>query len=238
MDCTRILSQIASLSADELSPEEALEIRQHLADCPPCNGHWLLFEQTLLTLSTTSQPLLSVEKSSQIWLVCLEHAQTKNAAVQNVLAPPQTLDSPDENLADEAQVVAPPFRAESNSGFDQLATQPASAERFAPLADQPKSAGRFLIAPRWGWALVSSAAAALGAAYLLSPSPVEPTAPRALTARSLPPMNTNDPGELVMFSAPPRAASSLIEHHSVMGFDPFADHVGTTLVSSSAAPQR
>jgi hypothetical protein len=42
------------------------------------------------------------------------------------------------------------------------------------------------------------------------------------------------PAQFIRFDRPPAAASPLINHHSAMAFDPFADHVGSTLVSYSA----
>ncbi len=243
MDCSRVLSQIASLSADELSLEETDAMHRHFQECPPCQGHWVLFTQTLLTLSTTPQPLVTLERSQQMWLVCVEHARQKQAPLQAPQSLDQSLDQSLEaapnsqetqnqaaNPAQGQVVATPPFRV-----------QPARAKQAA-AGSRTKSAsswrGWFAGQPRLGWALVGGAAAALGAAYFAAPPP-EPASSRNLVAvvQPLPASSDNSPGQLVTFRTPPRMAASMVGHHAAMSFDPFADHVGPTLISSSASAE-
>lgn len=77
--------------------------------------------------------------------------------------------------------------------------------------------------PRLGWATLGGAVAVLGGAWFLTPQSTEPNdAPLTSIAG------------FVDFRQPPRAASTLVNHHSGMSIDPFTDHVGTTLVSYSS----
>jgi hypothetical protein len=77
--------------------------------------------------------------------------------------------------------------------------------------------------PRWGWAALGGAVAVFGGIWMFSPhddpSELPPTPPGVTWIR---------------FDTPPAIASSLVNHHSAMAFDPFTDHVGSTLVSYSA----
>ncbi|MDQ3815199.1 MAG: hypothetical protein M3347_14855 [Armatimonadota bacterium] len=78
--------------------------------------------------------------------------------------------------------------------------------------------------PRWGWAALGAALVVLGSTWMSPPS--QNTSP--------PP-----PPPPLEFQMPPRTVSATVGHHAVMSFDPFVDHVGSTLVSYSAtAPQR
>ena len=63
------------LSADSLSPEVAEAVRQRIAECPDCQGEWVLLERTLLTLSTTPQPITTETQSHEMWLVCMNRLQ-------------------------------------------------------------------------------------------------------------------------------------------------------------------
>jgi hypothetical protein len=80
--------------------------------------------------------------------------------------------------------------------------------------------------PRWGWAALAGSVAVLAAVWFSTPQ--NNASPTNLAADNLP------EGTLIRFERPPSAASPFINHHSAMAFDPFADHVGSTLVSHSA----
>lgn len=67
------------LSADSLSPEVAEAVRQRIAECPDCQGEWVLLERTLLTLSTTPQPITTETQSHEMWLVCMNRLQTEQS---------------------------------------------------------------------------------------------------------------------------------------------------------------
>lgn len=109
---------------------------------------------------------------------------------------------------------------------------------------QPPRAGLWswaALQPRWGWAAVGGALVVLGSVWWFTPEPAAPTPPKGvLVLRSLPApgQESAETGRLVSFEPPPPLASPLINHHAAMSFDPFTDHVGSTLVSYSAtAPQ-
>lgn len=77
-ECRRVLSQVASYSVEELSPSDSDAFARHLEECPPCKGQWMLFQKTLTTLSQTGETEISVERSRQMWLTCLEHAKNRH----------------------------------------------------------------------------------------------------------------------------------------------------------------
>jgi hypothetical protein len=80
--------------------------------------------------------------------------------------------------------------------------------------------------PKWGWAALGGSLAVLGAVWFLTPQ--NNTAPSNFGGANM------SEGTFIRFERPPSAASPFINHHSAMAFDPFADHVGSTLVSYSA----
>jgi hypothetical protein len=192
MNCQRAKSSFATLSVEEMTSPSMRELQEHLAQCPPCQREWHTFQQTLLIVSTTSQPILSAERSQAMWQecarCCMESTEKKRLEAQR----PALWRSP----------------------FGQwMSTQ-----------------------PKWGWAALGGSLAILAAVWFSTPqnstSPTNNESPSAFALRSLP------EGELIRFERPPSAASPFINHHSAMAFDPFADHVGSTLVSYSAtAPQ-
>ncbi len=91
--------------------------------------------------------------------------------------------------------------------------------------------GRWLRAqPIWGWASLGGALAVLGGVWMSGAPEAQPVAPAAPATF-----------QMIRFEQPPSGASPILNHHSVMAFDPFADHVATTLASysvpsSSASP--
>lgn len=83
--------------------------------------------------------------------------------------------------------------------------------------------------PWLGWATLGSAFAFLASVLLTSPKTM--TQPQAVDQTVVAPNSSN---EWVLFQTPPRAATSYINHHAMMAFDPFADRVGNSLVADSA----
>lgn len=92
------------------------------------------------------------------------------------------------------------------------------------------------ISPRWGWASLAGAFAVLAVAGLTPQNSTRPLVTEApsnvqtqITNRSIEPRE-----EWVRFTLPPDQASPFINHHTTMAFDPFADHVASTLISDTA----
>lgn len=109
--------------------------------------------------------------------------------------------------------------------FDQI-----ESNRLA--AQNPSIWNWFTAQPRWGWAALGGAVAILGSVLLSPDAGQEPTRPQLAAT-------TAQPVDLVMFRrTPPPVASELVNHHTAMAFDPFTDHVGSTLVSYSATANR
>ena len=78
-DCQQVLTQFASFSVEELSDSEASTLLQHIEECEPCKGQWLLFEKSL-TIVTQSGPRdedVEQHRSQQMWLICMDHANRK-----------------------------------------------------------------------------------------------------------------------------------------------------------------
>lgn len=85
--------------------------------------------------------------------------------------------------------------------------------------------------PWLGWSALSGAFIFLGSVWLGSPqSTTLSTEANPTTVAT----NSTPDSEWIRFDAPPRAATSYINHHSMMAFDPFSDRVGTSLVADSA----
>jgi len=210
-ECRRAVERIAALSADDLEPSEAELVRRHLEECPPCKGQWVLFERTLLSLSTTVQPLVEETRSKEMWLVCMEHAKAGQTQTGR-------------GLASGAQVVRQPFLATSLSDVKVLPREISLGGGLAWLNTSS----------RLGWALAGSAAVALGAAYFLVPQPqVDPTT--VVAQVNLPPMPADGPGDLVQFQRPPGNYASMFGHHASISFEPYADHVGPDVASYSVS---
>jgi hypothetical protein len=85
--------------------------------------------------------------------------------------------------------------------------------------------------PRLGWAALGSAVLVLVGVWFLAPQTVQS------------PDNINGPlpsirQANVTFEMPPEGTSPLVNHHAATMFDPFTDHVGSTLVSYSATAEQ
>ncbi len=76
-DCSKVLTQFASFSVEELSDSEAASLLHHLEECEPCKGQWLLFEKSLTIITQSGPRDEDVEqfRSQHMWLVCMEHAR-------------------------------------------------------------------------------------------------------------------------------------------------------------------
>lgn len=110
--------------------------------------------------------------------------------------------------------------------------------------------------PRWGWAALGSAVAVLGGVWWLTPQDAPDTfgnqvaqilpAPSTpghvarpfATAGMLDLSEAPSPGPLVTFQRPPATASAMVNNHTEMAFAPFADQVGTGLISHAAITHR
>ena len=160
-DCQQVLTQFASFSVEELTDSEASDLLQHIEECEPCKGQWLLFEKSL-TVVTQSGPRdedVEQHRSQQMWLVCMEHAR-KNS----------------ENPAHSAKLLHSAENVEEQSA-------PAKLDSHASTEKEKKN-GSVLIAPRVGLTLVGGALLLLASSYWLAPHAA--TAPTT----ALPPMPT------------------------------------------------
>lgn len=76
--------------------------------------------------------------------------------------------------------------------------------------------------PTWGWAALGGAAVVFGAVWFGAPAQNPPST--QLNTATL-------PSPYARFERPPLDSTPFINHHTAMAFDPFNDHVGTTMVS-------
>ena len=117
----------------------------------------------------------------------------------------------------------------------------AAASRPAPSLSLAERLQQALgLQPRLGWVALGGACALLFGALLTSPSPsVAPLENNASEYSRVVQSSIRDEAPIQRASSntqkPPRAAALFIDHHTAMGFDPFTDHVGPTLVSFSAS---
>jgi hypothetical protein len=210
-ECHRVVEQLAALSANDLSPTEAEAVRRHLEACPPCKGHWVLFERTLLTLNSASQPKLTAEQSRQMWLVCLEH--TKAAQAGN--KPWAALHNGSDDDSSEA-----------HSLWESL------VKTFSWLTATPRTG--------WAVAGGAAAILGLTYFLAPHPQGAEPAPQVAfapLPQADL--IQFRDFGRSGLFQAPPANASQLVDYHTAMSFEPYSDHVAPSLIAYSAsAPAR
>ena len=71
-------AQLKSFGMEELSSEEAARLLARIDECPECHGEWVLFYETICTLSQTHLDDPPADCSKKMWLVCLEHAKEKH----------------------------------------------------------------------------------------------------------------------------------------------------------------
>jgi hypothetical protein len=199
MNCNRVQSQLAALSAAELPSAECAALEAHCAACPPCRQEWEALQNTLLLLSTLSQPLPSKDVSAHIWSVCSEQWYVR-----------------------------------------------VEERRTAPASFWDATLNWARMQPRWGWAALGGAIIIFGSVWMTSPNGTNngPATMAEAPADGGPVLvlgpSQDAPNTLnsarVHFSPPPATAAAAVNYHSQMSFDPFVDHVGSSLVSSSAAP--
>lgn len=72
----RALIDLMSFGTEELSSTDANHLMQIIAQCPECEGEWMLLKRTITTLSTAGELPVAESKSNEMWLVCLGHAKT------------------------------------------------------------------------------------------------------------------------------------------------------------------
>lgn len=90
------------------------------------------------------------------------------------------------------------------------------------------------LSPRLGLASLAGAFVVLIAASLVPTSVLHRNAPKP-PVPVVASQNTTAPrDEWIRFTLPPSQASPFINHHAAMAFDPFADHVTSTLISDTA----
>jgi hypothetical protein len=208
-ECQRFVERIAALSADDLSPAEAEAVRRHLEECPPCKGQLVLFERTLFTLSSTSQPLLSARRSRQMWLVCLEHARAEKSGSHPLPVEP------------------------ASSGADSKANLWESfSKSFGWLAGTP----RWGWALAGGAATVMTAAYLLAPQPQTPGAGDSSLAAMPLPQGTF--VAFSGPGRGNTFEVPSPSAAQLVDYHTAMNFEPYTDHVGPSLVAyTSTLPQ-
>lgn len=194
MDCRQVEAKLADWSAENLSQPTCAEIKAHLRACPDCAQNWALFERTLIITSTSSQPLLSAERSRAMWQCCERHIQQKKSAEINARSTVQP-----RNMSSTRTVGA-----------------------------------WWQITPRFGWVSLVGATAILAFVGLAPRNLLRPAPVRVAQNLRVEPSESEPREEWVQFAAPPTQASSFINHHTTMAFDPFADHVASTLVSDAA----
>ncbi|BCM92116.1 hypothetical protein IAD21_03995 [Abditibacteriota bacterium] len=76
----RALIDLMSFGTEELSSADATRLMQIVAECPECEGEWLLLRRTISTLSIAGELPVAESKSHEMWLVCLGHAKTHHYA--------------------------------------------------------------------------------------------------------------------------------------------------------------
>ena len=196
MNCHRVQSQLAALSAGQLAPGECAALEEHCAACPACRREWEAFQDTLLLLSSLSQPLPSADCSTQMWRAC----------------------------AEEIFVRVEEVRTKSGK---------------TPSSFWDATLGWARQQPRWGWVALGGAVAIFGSVWWLAPNGTPATVaeapadggPLVLIAA---PRNTAQSATRAPFASLPATASAAVNYHAAMSFDPFVDHVASSLVSSSA----
>jgi hypothetical protein len=213
----RALMELISYGVEELSNEDAAQLMSRVHECRECTGQWVLFQKTYTVLSQTGQTEVSVERSQQMWLTCLEHAKHKDHALESADGQP--------DHKSKSEVVPVSFRSDSSQREGDRRPSSASIYPFPFLKSSFVS--------RLPYALAAGAFALLATAYFASPTPeVAPTAPVVALQNTLP--ATSAARSLVSFAAPPRATVGMIDYHSAMGFEPFSDHLAPTLIATSA----
>ncbi len=219
------LMELISYGMEELSNEDAVLLMSRIQECPECTGQWVLFQKTYTVLSQTGESEVSVERSQQMWLTCLEHAQHK----------PHTQHKTHAQAAHsvaklQSEVVPVSFRSDSSKREEDRRNPHASLSPFAFL--------RQALMPRLPYALAAGAFALLATAYLAPVRPGVKTTQIASRPASQNLQNAILPlptASQVRFAVPPRATTGMIDYHSEMGFEPFSDHLAPTLIADGVS---
>lgn len=208
----RALMELISYGVEELSNEDAAELMSRVHECHECTGQWVLFQKTYTVLSQTGQSEVSVERSQQMWLTCLEHAKHHQNAGQKI-----------SSHAEKSGVVSVSFRSDSSQREGDRRNQSAF---FAPFQFLKQT-----LAPRLPFALAAGAVVLLATAYFAAPTSnsIE-SAPRVASQIPLPLQEVSSAN----FQTPPHATTGMIDYHSAMGFEPFSDHLAPTLIATGA----
>lgn len=74
------LMELISYGVEELSSEQASHLMARVHECQECTGQWVLFQKTYTVLSQSGETDVSVERSQQMWLACVEHTKHKKHA--------------------------------------------------------------------------------------------------------------------------------------------------------------
>ncbi len=210
-DCQQVLTQFASFSVEELSDSEAADLLQHIEDCEPCKGQWLLFEKSLTVVTQSGPRDEDIEQhlSQQMWLVCMEHAR------KNVEKPA---------FKAHAAPAAPSHDEQHNEPAAPAKIGAHAQNKAHAQSKEPAKEGSVLVAPRIGMTLVGGALLFLASSYWLAPKPA--SAPTT----ALPPM----PAQLqtVGFNTLPRAAAPLVDYGATLGFNGLSDRVAPALIAA------
>ena len=204
-DCQQVLTQFASFSVEELSDSEAATLLQHIEECEPCKGQWLLFEKSL-TIVTQSGPRdedVEQHRSQQMWLVCMEHVMEN--ARKNQHHPALSANASSEQTA--------PAKMSSHTRTDSHDDSHAE-----------NKTGSVLVAPRIGMTLVGGALLFLASSYWMAPKPAP------ATQMDLPPMPTQL--QTVAFDTLPSTAAPLVDYGATLGFNGLSDRVSPPLIAA------
>lgn len=210
------LMELISYGVEELSSEEATHLLAVIHECPECTGQWVLFEKTYTVLSQSGETEISVERSHQMWLACVEHAHHNQRKLQL--------------HTQQSGVVPVSFRSDSSQREGDR-RNPSSPSAWLQTL---KNKVGYALTPRLTYALTGGAFALLATAFLASPTP--PASSTTTNPRIALPYALQSPNFAASstFVAPPHATTGMIDYHAAMGFEPFSDHLAPTLVSSVA----
>lgn len=101
----RAYLELSSFGVEELSSAQAAQLMKTVDDCPECHGQWVLFSRTISTLSQVGELPVSHDKSHDMWLVCVQHANQKVAKNSHSNGA-FSMENTDQNAHDEAESFA------------------------------------------------------------------------------------------------------------------------------------
>ncbi len=113
--------ELISYGVEELSSEQAMHLMARVHECQECTGQWVLFQKTYTVLSQSGETEVSVERSQQMWLACVEHAKHRNHADGHA-------------GAKENEIVSVSFRPDSSQRDGDCPTQTRPEPSHAPKA--------------------------------------------------------------------------------------------------------